>query len=76
MKEPLKSPMIDSTSFQKYNHNNEIEKNVLHNSMHSYLIPMSDVKIIAHSSKIMFEFPLPRQLKIQFFGIIKSSGYL
>lgn len=53
MKEILKSPTIDSTSFQKYNHNNEIEKNVLHNLMHAALISMGDVKIIAYSSKIM-----------------------
>lgn len=44
MKGTLKSPMIDSTSFQKYNDNNETEKNVLHNLMHSALIPMGDVK--------------------------------
>ena len=38
--------MINSTSFQKHNHNNEIEKSVLHNLMHSALIPMGDVKTL------------------------------
>lgn len=63
--------MIDSTSFQKYNHNNEIEKNVSHSLMHSALIPMSDAKIIAYACKNV----RISTTKFSFGGNIIFSGY-